>query len=212
LSARSTRLKLPELAQLAEGLEESIKAEKTYCEALVGRINDGPAKAYVLRLSPALQGRVSGATGEKVQLELAGGATTEATWSSIPADAFDCMILTQTYHVIYDIRAAIAQTCRALQPGGVLLATLPGISQISRYDMDRWGDYWRFTTLSAQRLFEEAFGAGQVTVESHGNVLLATAFLQGMACEDLPENAFTSNDPDYQVMLTVRAVKPGAGG
>jgi hypothetical protein len=34
-----------------------------------------------------------------------------------------------------------------LKPGGVLLATVSGISQISRYDMYRWGDYWRFTTL-----------------------------------------------------------------
>lgn len=133
------------------------------------------------------------------------------TGEGIPADAFDCMILTQTYHVIYDVRAAIAQTCRALKPGGVLLASLPGIGQISRYDMDRWGDYWRFTTLSAQRIFAEVFGKGQVTVESHGNVLLATAFLQGMACEDLPADAFAVNDPDYQLLLTVRAVKPEAG-
>ena len=77
--------------------------------------------------------------------------------------------MTQTLLVIFDFRAAIANCYRALKPGGVLLATFPGISQISRYDMDRWGDYWRFTDLSARRLFEEVFPAsgpdGQPRVE-----------------------------------------------
>ena len=31
------------------------------------------------------------------------------------------------------------------EPGGSLLLTVPGISQIARYD-DHWGDYWRFTS------------------------------------------------------------------
>ena len=62
-----------------------------------------------------------------------------ATGKGIPEAAFDCMILTQTFHCIYDLKSAIANSYRALKPGGVLLATFPGISQISRYDMDRWG-------------------------------------------------------------------------
>ena len=33
-----------------------------------------------------------------------------------------------------------------------------------------WGDFWRFTSLSAERLFAERFGAADVTVESYGNV------------------------------------------
>ena len=34
---------------------------------------------------------------------------------------------------------------RILKPGRVLLTTLPGISQLCRYGMDRWGDFWRFS-------------------------------------------------------------------
>ncbi len=89
----------------------------------------------------------------------------------------------------------------------MLLATFPGISQISRSDMDRWGDYWRFTSLSAKRLFEEAFPPGNVSVEAHGNVLAAVAFLHGLAAEELRPEELDHRDPDYEVLITVRAAK-----
>ena len=73
-----------------------------------------------------------------------------ATGQGIPHNVFDCIILTQTLLFVYDFHAAVTNCYAALKPGGVLLATFPGISQISRYDMDRWGDYWRFATRSAK--------------------------------------------------------------
>ena len=126
----------------------------------------------------------------------------------IPSDTFDCIIFTQTLQCIYDVRAALRTLYRILKPGGVLLATFPGISQISRYDMDRWGDYWRFTTLSARRLFEEIFPPECVKVNAHGNVLAAIAFLHGLAAEELREDELDYHDPDYELLITVRAVKP----
>src|SRR5215813_470108 len=68
--------------------------------------------------------------------------------SQIQENTFDYIILTQTLQFIYDYQAAISTLYRIVRPGGVLLATFPGISQISRYDMSRWGEYWRFTSLS----------------------------------------------------------------
>jgi SAM-dependent methyltransferase len=129
----------------------------------------------------------------------------------IPSDTFDCIILTQTLHFIYEMRTALQHLHRILKPGGVLLATFPGISQISRYDMDRWGDYWRFTTLSAQRLFSEVFLAENVRVAAYGNVLAAVAFLHGLAAEELKKEELDYCDPDYEVLITVRAVKTGRG-
>ena len=126
----------------------------------------------------------------------------------IPSDTFDCIIFTQTLQFIYDVWAALRTLYRILKPGGVLLATFPGISQISRYDMDRWGDYWRFTTLSARRLFEEVFPPECVKVNVHGNVLAATAFLHGLAAEELQREELDYHDPDYELLITVRAVKP----
>jgi hypothetical protein len=130
------------------------------------------------------------------------------TAEGIPREGFDCMILTQTLPFIYEIKAAVSNVYAALRPGGVLLATLSGISQISRYDMERWGDYWRFTNLSARRLFEEVFPPANVTVEAHGNVLAAIAFLHGLASHELSGQELDFHDPDYEVSITVRAVKP----
>ena len=58
----------------------------------------------------------------------------------IPSNMFDCIILTQTLTFIYDMSAAIRTLYRILKPSGVLLATFHGISKISRYDMNHWGN------------------------------------------------------------------------
>lgn len=125
-----------------------------------------------------------------------------------PADTFDCIILTQTLQFIYDVPAAVRTVYHILKPGGVALVTVSGISKISRYDMDRWGHYWSFTTQSARRLFETFFPADHVQVEAHGNVLAAIAFLHGLASEELRRKELDYHDPDYQLLITIRAVKP----
>jgi SAM-dependent methyltransferase len=125
----------------------------------------------------------------------------------VPSDTFDCVILTQVLPFIPDPQAAVRTVHRILRPGGVVLATMPGISQIIRYDMDRWGDYWRFTSLSAGRIFECEFPQGDVQVEAHGNVLVATAFLQGLSSRELRPDELDYHDRDYEVLITVRAVK-----
>jgi SAM-dependent methyltransferase len=127
----------------------------------------------------------------------------------VSSDAFDCIIFTQTLQFIYDVRSAIRTLHRILKPGGVLLATFPGISQTS---CTKLGDYawWAFTQLSARQLFEEAFPARNVRVEAHGNVLVAIAFLHGLAVEELRQEELDYHDPDYEVLITLRAVKPEA--
>ncbi len=132
-----------------------------------------------------------------------------ASGTGMPAAAFDCIVLTQVLPFVFDVAAAVRTCARALVPGGVVLATVPGISQVSRYDMDRWGDFWRFTDLSARRLFADAFGDDAVDVSVHGNVRVAQAFLQGMALEEMTGPELDAVDPDYQVLITVRAIRGG---
>ena len=123
--------------------------------------------------------------------------------------AFDCLILTQVLPFIFDIAAASATIRRLCRDGGTALVTVPGISQISRYDMERWGDYWRFTALSARLLFADMFGADNVEVVSYGNLLAAVALLHGIAAEELTEDELLSFDPDYPVLLGVVARAAG---
>jgi SAM-dependent methyltransferase len=126
----------------------------------------------------------------------------------LPSTVYDAIIFTQTLQVIYDIRAVISTLYRLLKPGGVLLVTASGMAQLSLDDFDRWGEYWRFTSLSARLLFEEAFLTGNVTVRSYGNVLAAISFLEGLAVEDLKKKELDAVDRSYEVLIAVRAVKP----
>ena len=130
----------------------------------------------------------------------------------ISANTFDCIILTQTFQVIYDVPAAIETVYRILKPGGVVLITTAGISKISRYDMDRWGYFWSFTTCSIRRLFEAVFPAANIEVGAYGNVLASIAFLHGLAREELRQKDLDYVDPDYELLITVRAMKPEVAG
>jgi SAM-dependent methyltransferase len=127
----------------------------------------------------------------------------------IPSAAFDCIILTQTLHLIYDVRAAIRTVGRILKPGGVVLATVPGISQISA---DEWAEswHWAFTIRAVQKLFAEIFPAQNIQVEAHGNVLAAISFLHGLAVTELRQEELDHTDPHYQLLITIRAIAPEA--
>lgn len=127
--------------------------------------------------------------------------------NALPSDTFDCFICTQTLTYIYDVRSALRTIHRILRPRGVLLATVPGISQMSPHDRDRWGEYWRFTAQSLGRLLGEPFGSANVEVEAYGNVLASTAFLQGLCTDDLRGEELDHRDQRYQMLVAGRAVK-----
>ena len=124
----------------------------------------------------------------------------------LPAAAFDCMIVTQTLLFVFDLRRAMRNLRDALAPGGVLLVTVPGISQIVPEDMAREGDFWRFTTRSLHDLAVGCFAPDRVGVRAHGNVLACVAFLHGLAQEELSDDELAVEDPDYQLIVTLRAV------
>ncbi len=124
----------------------------------------------------------------------------------LPEGAFDCIVLTQTLHLVYDMRAAVGTLHRALKPGGVLLLTVPGITQIDRSEWrSTW--YWSLTGPAARRLLEDHFGHNAVTVKTHGNVFAATAFLYALATEELNVSDLDVDDESYPVIVAARAVK-----
>jgi glycosyltransferase involved in cell wall biosynthesis/SAM-dependent methyltransferase len=125
---------------------------------------------------------------------------------TLPGETFDCLVLTQTLHLIFDLRAAVREIHQALKPNGVALLTVPGISPV---DGGAWKDtwFWSLTPNSASRLFSEVFGAVSVRVETHGNVFAATAFLQGLAVEEVDRTKLKVNDVCFPVIVAVRAQK-----
>ena len=128
----------------------------------------------------------------------------------LPDNTFDCFVLTQTLHLIYDFKGAI-QTChRILKPGGTLLITVPGITPI---DYNEWGYtwFWSFTDMAMQKIMAENFPQGKIDVNNHGNVLTAAAFLYGMGKKELSKEQLDVHDPNMQVIITVKAIKTGNG-
>lgn len=126
----------------------------------------------------------------------------------IPDDSFDCIIFTQSIQMIYDFRAALGTLHRILKPGGTVLLTTAGIAKIGRrLGRDDWGEYWHFTSQSIEALAAECFPGARASVTTYGNVLAATAFLHGLAVEEMEPAELEYCDPDFEVIVAARITK-----
>ena len=125
--------------------------------------------------------------------------------ATLPAETFDCIILTQTLHLVFDLSGALSNLHRALRPGGVLLITAPGITPLDRSQyVDSW--YWSLTAPALRRLLSGPFDPAKVALETHGNLLAATAFLHAAAVEEVGKRKLNRFDRRYPVTVAARAV------
>ena len=145
-----------------------------------GRVLEVGDDTYTRRFGDAQVTR-----GDVLHVEPVAGATIVADLAGadhIPSGRFDCVILTQTLHLVYDVRAALATRPAHHQAGRHAARDVPGHEPARPAIRGARHWYWSFTTLAARRLFAEAFPAGEdVAVEAHGNVLATSAFLYGLA-------------------------------
>jgi hypothetical protein len=56
-------------------------------------------------------------------------------------------------------------------------------------------------------LLEDRFRSDDITLQAHGNVLAANAFLYGLALEELQRAELDVNDASFPVIVTACAVK-----
>jgi SAM-dependent methyltransferase len=197
------------------GFERGTPIDRIYVERFVGA-HAADIRGRVLEIAAPDYTNRFGTGVAQVDILMATEGNPEATLVGdladaphIPADTFDCAIVTQTLQFVWDTRAALATLHRILTPGGVLLATVPGLTKISPPEDEEYGEWWHFTARSVQRLAEEAFGSGNVEVRAFGNVLSATAFLYGLAASDLRPEELNARDRLYEVTIGLRAVKAG---
>jgi SAM-dependent methyltransferase len=195
------------------GFERGTPIDRVYVEEFVGS-HAADVRGRVLEIAAPDYTTRFGRDVEHVEILMATEGNPQATIvgdltdaPQIPSDAFDCAIVTQTLQFVFDVRGALATLHRVLAPGGVLLATVPGITKLSPPEDEQFGEWWHFTARSAQRLAEEAFGAGNVEARSYGNVLSAAGFLYGLASSDLTAEELSAHDRLYEVIVGVRAVK-----
>ena len=195
------------------GFERGTPIDRVYVERFVGG-HAADIRGRVLEIAAPDYTTRFGTGVERVDVLMAREGNPEATIVAdladapqIPDDTFDCAIVTQTLQFVWDAPAALATLHRILAPGGVLLATVPGITKISPPEDEEFGEWWHFTARSARRLAEQAFGEGRVEVEAFGNVLAATGFLYGLAASDLRTEELDARDRLFEVIVGVRAVK-----
>lgn len=124
--------------------------------------------------------------------------------NSLPLSAYDCVILTQTLHLLPKPCICIDNCETTLSDGGSLLLTAPALSRISPTYPD--SDFWRFTPAGIHRLFEKHW-RGPFTVASFGNLRTSVGFLLARTVEETPEEAFANNDPRFPLTVAVHAEK-----
>lgn len=193
----------------AFGFDRGTPIDRHYIELFL-TANAGAITGRVLEIGDSRYADALGnaASVDVLHLEAGRGVTVVGdlqTGAGIPIGSYDCIVATQTLNFIFDVAGAVASLRRALAPGGVLLVTAPGISPRSDFDDARWGDHWRFTESSLQRLFSATFAEADIATRTYGNVLAASAFLYGLAAEELTDAELAAHDPRYPVIVAVSA-------
>jgi SAM-dependent methyltransferase len=201
------------------GFDRGTPVDRYYIESFLsrnaadirGRVVELSSNDYTLRFGGArvTQSDILSLTANNRRATITGDLVQPST---LPAAAFDCIIFTQTLQYIYDSRAAVATLYQALKPGGVLLATAPGLTPMGDHpgrpettETSAW--YWSVTPAGLHALLADCFGPHAVAVEPHGNIFAVTAFLHGLALEEVDAARLKVRDSRYPVIAAARAVK-----
>lgn len=124
-----------------------------------------------------------------------------AAANGVAPQSVDCVIAERLFEHVHDVGQALEVCHGLLKPGGVLLAVLPCA----------FGSGWRFTPASAAMALAELFAPEMTTVRAHGNLLVTAAFVAGEPAQTLLDTELATTDPRFPLLVTVRAVKAGAG-
>jgi hypothetical protein len=125
---------------------------------------------------------------------------------SLAPSAYDCVILTQTLHLLSEQIVALQNLWTSLRSGGALFLTVPCISRIERATPAT--DFWRYTPTGLERLIARSCPEAKVVSEGRGNVLAAVAFLMGLAAQELSESELEAEDPYFPLLVCATMSKP----
>jgi SAM-dependent methyltransferase len=192
------------------GLDRGHAIDRFYIEAFLAR-HSADIRGCVLEVQSPRYTRLFGKSNvtKSDVLDLSPDnpqATIIADLTNAPhmeSEVFDCVIVTQTLQLIFDVRGAINTLHRVLSPGGVLLVTVPGITKQDRFYT--W--YWSFFPEAVHSILLNHFAPENIRVESLGNLRTCMAFLAGLAQEDLSSSDFVGMDANYPLTIGARAVK-----
>lgn len=108
---------------------------------------------------------------------------------------FDLIIATQLLGFTENPFIAAIGLIDLLSPGGLIIGTEPFCSPVSKYDDERWGDYFRFTSKGVLKVFSDD-RIDEVKVTPLGNWETSLSIYKGFCLEDNLVLSQTT-DPSY---------------
>lgn len=121
---------------------------------------------------------------------------------SLPSQAFDCILLTQTLQLVASPTTALRNLYQALRSGGTLLLTTPTVGRIS--PTGAASDHWRITPIGLAHLLAESW-SGSTTITGYGNLRACLGTLVGEAAEELTTTELDNLDPRYPLIACAAA-------
>lgn len=195
------------------GTERGTAVDRYYIEMFLAQ-NADKIKGTVMEIADSQYTRMFGKSKVKKELVLHvegwGKNSIKGnfeTGEGIEENMVDCLICTQTLQYIYNLKSAIKNIYRLLRPNGAALITVPGIKALCIPDNQNWGERWSFTKESMRQLCLEVCQEESFSVESFGNVKIATAYLYGICREELTKEDFQYNDPQFPFIICVKLTK-----
>ena len=117
---------------------------------------------------------------------------------------YDCFLMPNTLNHLRDLEPCLQNALRVVKPGGTILATTATFVPLAPDFLD----YWRLSAAGWKEVAIRVWPGCQVSLESYGNVLAATAAMMGLACEELTPEELEVRDPRYPVLIGLACQKP----
>jgi SAM-dependent methyltransferase len=125
----------------------------------------------------------------------------------IPSNRYDCFLMPNTLCFLQHLEACLRHALRVVRPGGVILASAPGMVPL----IPDGPDYWRLSADGWREVLTETWPDADLEVSADGNCLAATAAMLGLAFEELTPAELDVHDVRYPVQVTVLCRKPARG-
>jgi hypothetical protein len=197
------------------GYDRGTPIDRVYIEQFLSRHAADVRGACLEVMNADYTRRFGGARVDRADVLDINPANTDATVvadlgepDSLPRARYDCVVFTQTLHLVPDMGTALANVWRAVAPGGILLLTVPALG---RHD-PRKGfhhDRWRVTVTGLAWLLQR-FDDAHAEITAYGNLLSCTAFLYGIAAAELTDDELNAADASFPLIVSARVVKARA--
>ena len=112
---------------------------------------------------------------------------------------FDLILSTNVINFTKNPFVSIKHHMDMLNSGGTLVLTASASMPISKFDAERWGDYWRIAPDGLNQLLRTL--NCEYDIHSFGSFVTSIAFLCGLSAEEVDPLDLNENDDRYPIIV-----------